>query len=261
MRDPTKGIEQAIREAQEEGKFDNLEGKGKPLELDTSPDAVIKGLLKEANVKPEWIELGSELGRLREESERLLESYSGAHAAEQARLTADGESGVPPGGRHPKPASGSAAQSQPRSTARGWSGLRALAARVAAAPPPVRAAEAGRDEAVAAFHRRWDSTLTRYATLLHEINRKQRRFNHIVPFTDRQRALIAVADRLEAFAERFPRLAWAEDGTLRPVRGSVPPALLTPPEDPAERLVKRDLRRAAAIHGMRQMGRRPPPIG
>jgi hypothetical protein len=261
MRDHLAGIDQTIREAQQEGKFDDLEGKGKPLALDTSPDAVIKGLLKEANVKPEWIELGNQLQGLREESERLLETYAAAHAAEQSALTPAGAAEVGPTGQHPRPTSGPpAAQAKAQSMRRGPFGWRALAGRVAG-PPPSRAAEADDGEALVAFHRRWDSTLARYASVLHEINRRQRRFNQVVPFADRQRALIPVAERLEAFVGRFSRLARAEDGILRPVRGSVAPALLTPPEDPEERLSKRDLRQAAAIQGMRRLGRRPPPIG
>jgi Domain of unknown function (DUF1992) len=258
MRDPLAGIDQTIREAQQEGKFDDLEGKGKPLALDTSPDAVIKGILKEANVIPEWIELGRQLERLRDESDRLLDSYAADHAADQAALTDAGAAGAAPADEPGEPApDASAARSGPRR----WFRWRAIVARVAPAPSIPPTSETRRKEAVAAFHSRWDAALARYASLLHEINLKQRRFNQIVPFTDRQRAPVPVAERLEAFVERFPRLAWSEDGTLRPVRGSVPPALLTPPEDGEERRFRRDLRRAAAIHGMRQIGRRPPPIG
>jgi DnaJ homologue, subfamily C, member 28, conserved domain len=258
MRDLLAGIDQTIREAQQEGKFDDLPGKGKPLVLDTSPDAVVNGLLKEANVIPEWIDLGRQLERLRDESDRLLESYAAAHAAEQAALTGAGVAGSVPAGERRGPASEPVAA---RSTQRRRLGWRSLAALLTPAPFPPRLTEARREEAIAAFHRRWEAALARYASLLHEINLKQRRFNQIVPFTDRQRAPAPVAERLEAFVERFPRLAWAEDGTLRTVRGTVPRELLTPPEDREERLGKRDLRQAAAIHGMRQIGRRPPPIG
>ena len=63
MRDPTIGLDQIIADAQQEGKFEDLEGEGKPLVIDTSPDAVIKGILKEANVSmaPEWIPLTCEI--------------------------------------------------------------------------------------------------------------------------------------------------------------------------------------------------------
>src|SRR5262249_18479299 len=41
------------------GDFDNLPGRGKPVALDpreSAADAIVAGLLKEANVVPEWIE-------------------------------------------------------------------------------------------------------------------------------------------------------------------------------------------------------------
>ena len=52
MRDPVSAVDQIITEAQNEGKFADLRGKGEPLVIDTSPDAVIKGILKEARRLP-----------------------------------------------------------------------------------------------------------------------------------------------------------------------------------------------------------------
>src|SRR5207244_1117915 len=76
-----------------EGKFEDLQGKGKPLVIDTSPDAVIKGILKEANVTlaPEWITLASEIERLLEQEQQLLESYATAAEADLAVLMGSGE--------------------------------------------------------------------------------------------------------------------------------------------------------------------------
>ena len=51
--------ERAIQEAMRRGEFDNLPGRGKPLRIDPSEcaaDAIVAGMLKEANVVPEWIE-------------------------------------------------------------------------------------------------------------------------------------------------------------------------------------------------------------
>jgi len=54
-------IEQKIREAQEEGKFDNLSGKGRPLNLDENPFEdpawqMANALLKEQGFRPDWLE-------------------------------------------------------------------------------------------------------------------------------------------------------------------------------------------------------------
>jgi DnaJ family protein C protein 28 len=62
-------VDQQIREAQEQGKFDNLPGQGKPLDLKPNPHAQDKELayriLKNAGHAPEWIELDKAIrGRL-----------------------------------------------------------------------------------------------------------------------------------------------------------------------------------------------------
>ncbi len=54
-------IEKKIREAQEEGKFDNLRGHGQPLNLDENPYEdpawqMANHLLKENGFRPEWLE-------------------------------------------------------------------------------------------------------------------------------------------------------------------------------------------------------------
>jgi hypothetical protein len=102
--------------------------------------------------------------------------------------------------------------------------------------------------------------LERYAALLHDLNRKIRRFNQLVPLTNRQRAPLPVKERLEAFIERFPRLALAEAGTVVPEPSRVPASLLVPPPetaDPAAR--KRAALEAVALQRARR--REPPPIG
>ena len=66
-RDWESAIDQQIREAQEQGKFDNLPGKGKPLDLSTNPFAQDQELafkiLKDAGHAPEWIEAGKAIRR------------------------------------------------------------------------------------------------------------------------------------------------------------------------------------------------------
>jgi len=60
-RDWESWIDQEIREAQESGKFDNLPGRGKPIDLTPNPFAQGQDLafkiLKDAGYAPEWIEL------------------------------------------------------------------------------------------------------------------------------------------------------------------------------------------------------------
>src|SRR5215210_7569298 len=109
MRDPMSAFDKIITEAQQEGKFEDLAGKGKPLVIDTSPDAVIKGLLKEANVSvaPEWITLAIEIDRLLEEDERAL-----------ARFAADYQTGLSSlAGELPEPV---ASQTTPEPWWRHW---------------------------------------------------------------------------------------------------------------------------------------------
>ena len=60
-RDWEKWVDQQVREAQERGEFDNLPGRGKPIDLTPNPYAQGQELsfkiLKDAGFAPEWIEL------------------------------------------------------------------------------------------------------------------------------------------------------------------------------------------------------------
>ena len=61
-------INQKIREAEEAGEFDNLEGAGKPLpKVDDPENALINRLIKENGAVPEFVSLSRELAALREE--------------------------------------------------------------------------------------------------------------------------------------------------------------------------------------------------
>ena len=56
-------IEKQIREAMERGEFDNLKGKGKPLDLERNPFTpedwqLAYKIMQDNNVAPEWIEQG-----------------------------------------------------------------------------------------------------------------------------------------------------------------------------------------------------------
>ena len=157
------------------------------------------------------------------------------------------------------PAAGSGPAAANERRRRGWRSLAASFAKRRDDPP----AQTRRDEPAApAFQRRWDQTLERYAALLHELNRKIRRFNQIVPLAHRQRAPLPVRERLEAFTDRFPRLARAADGTLQPERGHVPAFLLSPPSEAQGTVTrKRDALEVLALKRALQGARKPPPIG
>src|SRR5947208_5918901 len=71
-------MEQQIQEALNRGDFDNLPGKGKPLDLDPrsgGADAIVAGILKEANVAPEWVQLSRQID---EAKQRIAGDLEGA---------------------------------------------------------------------------------------------------------------------------------------------------------------------------------------
>lgn len=254
MRDPMSAVDEIINRAQKEGKFEDLRGKGKPLVIDTSPDAVIKGILKEANVSvaPEWITLAREIDQLFEQEQQLLQTYAAAAEAEQETLL---------GGGGPLAAALTAPEQPATNKARrpGWPTLVAPFSRKQTSAPVQKLQD---DQALVGFQHRWDQTLERYAALLHDLNRKIRRFNQIVPLAHRQRAPLPVRERLDAFTDRFPCLARSADETVDPERGQVPASLLSPPPEAEGGVTrKRDVLQAAALQRMRRGDRKPPPIG
>jgi DnaJ family protein C protein 28 len=59
-------VEEQIRKAKERGEFDNLEGKGKPIDLSENPFEPVElrmafKILKDNDCAPFWIELGKEI--------------------------------------------------------------------------------------------------------------------------------------------------------------------------------------------------------
>ena len=59
-------VEEKIRMAMESGSFDNLEGKGKPLNLQENPFEppdmrMVNKILKDAGFSPYWMELGKDV--------------------------------------------------------------------------------------------------------------------------------------------------------------------------------------------------------
>ena len=71
-------IEERIREAIEAGEFDNLEGAGKPLDLDSyfnTPEDLRMGysVLKSAKIVPEEVDRLKEVGELKEKIKSLAD--------------------------------------------------------------------------------------------------------------------------------------------------------------------------------------------
>jgi hypothetical protein len=72
MSDEVRGIEELIRDAIRRGEFDNLRGKGKPLDLDAhfqAPEELRVGysMLRDAGFVPEEVQLLKDIGDLREQ--------------------------------------------------------------------------------------------------------------------------------------------------------------------------------------------------
>jgi len=79
-----------IRDAQDEGAFDNLPGKGQPLKLDydsrVPPELrAAYRLMKDAQVLPEWIQLDKEIRQKQEQWERRICDYATELEAALAR--------------------------------------------------------------------------------------------------------------------------------------------------------------------------------
>ena len=80
-KDWESSVEKQIREAIEHGEFDNLRGKGKPLDLGENPFApedwrLAFKVLKDAGFAPEWIEQGKEIRNELSALATLLDSQS-----------------------------------------------------------------------------------------------------------------------------------------------------------------------------------------
>jgi len=83
--------ERKIQEGIEEGKFDNLPGMGKPLELNDGDSLPLdirmaNKVLKNAGVLPEWIQVQHEIVSEREEMTRYRERMAGENTKRRARL-------------------------------------------------------------------------------------------------------------------------------------------------------------------------------
>ncbi|WP_257347520.1 DUF1992 domain-containing protein [Pseudalkalibacillus decolorationis] len=73
-------IGEIIRRAEKEGAFDNLKGKGKPLQLDGdltyNPERQLNKTLKENNLLPPWIQLDKEIEKRKAELSEYKNEYN-----------------------------------------------------------------------------------------------------------------------------------------------------------------------------------------
>ena|SRR5579871_800393 len=88
-----KIAEQKIQEAIDEGKFDNLPGKGKPIVFDDDPMTpphlrMANKILKNANVLPEWMQVQKDIVAERQEIDRLRARSIHENQTKHARLSA-----------------------------------------------------------------------------------------------------------------------------------------------------------------------------
>ena len=90
-RDWETAVEKTIREAMERGDFDNLAGKGKPLDLGINPFVPEDRqqsfrILQNAGVAPDWIEQDKEIRAEQNALELFLQKQARWFQAQQARL-------------------------------------------------------------------------------------------------------------------------------------------------------------------------------
>lgn len=94
-RDWTAVVERAIREAQERGEFDNLEGEGKPLRWDDErvppEQRMANKVLKNAGYAPAWIEDDKWIRAERKAVRKLLDDFADWYRRELAALAGETE--------------------------------------------------------------------------------------------------------------------------------------------------------------------------
>ena len=83
-----------IRDAQEEGAFDDLPGKGKPLKLEFDPrippeQRAAYRLMKEAQLLPDWIQLDKEVRQREEQWRTRVEEFARGREPDHSRPDED----------------------------------------------------------------------------------------------------------------------------------------------------------------------------
>lgn len=160
-----------VRDAQEEGLFDNLPGKGRPLNLDIDsrlpPEIRIANqLMRDAGVLPEWIELEKQIRTRRQAWAERVEAYA------REREQSQDMPALPTG-----------------------SSVRAA-----------RQAERQRETSIQRQDEARELFLLQAVRELRSQNVLIDRFNLMVPLPSRQRMRLRLRDELADLEARFPRL-------------------------------------------------------
>jgi DnaJ family protein C protein 28 len=204
-----RSVDDIIRDAMAEGKFDNLEGKGKPLNLNPQDDlgSLALRMVKEAGFAPEWVELAKQIEAGMQGCKKMQEDY----AARREKQLQSLEAMLAP---------------QPERK-RSWR-------RPATTPSPSVA------EAVAQFNRDWERALAANCAELHRVNKMIDRFNRIVPMRGKQKMKVSVKEAAAEFVARFGKLSPLTDSarSLTFVEGGVDERLLQPPKEEATSMSK-----------------------
>jgi hypothetical protein len=92
--DMDKIADRLIAEAIEQGKFDNLDGKGRPLKLEEDPLTpphlrLANCILKNANVLPDFVQMDVDIRALREECEQILVAFARDYDRKRAEEGSD----------------------------------------------------------------------------------------------------------------------------------------------------------------------------
>lgn len=191
-------VEERIQAAMKAGAFENLPGRGKPLQLEDNPFVPLElrlayKVLANANVAPDWIELDKNVRTAREALEKAVDAHVAWLRRQREQLAPVLGHGIDagPGDVDPRSASGySAGVKRPfsRAAARSKDGL------------------TGTLRSIRARHDRFRAELEER---LDQLNRRIDQLNLIVPQLSLQRPRLNVADTLAAL-DTAARAAFSE---------------------------------------------------
>jgi DnaJ-like protein len=236
-------MDHQIQEAMNRGAFDNLPGKGKPLDLDPrsgGADAIVAGILKEANVTPEWVQLSRQIDESKQQIAGALEGAP--RRASEHRQAAEA---LLHRWRQ--------ATASPRETS--W-----LARWRERSEDPARL-ESDLREVLGRAERRRAEAFSALALRVYDINRRTRRYNLVVPVPARQRSPLSLDETAAEFVRSWQRLVLArQEDDLMLREEAVEPPRPAPPAESEEERPARDPARLVALNTLVR-GRRPPPIG
>lgn len=247
--------EKQIQDAQRSGLFDDLPGRGKPLDLDAlalGPEALASRILKEAAVVPEWIELAGRLDDMEGSIGAAIADAGETFRREQASISQVFESwALVCTTPQPDP---------PRSPfSRLLSSVFSLSSPME--HPGIRL-ESELRERLRDLAERRDRSFAICIGQAYALAAVVHRYNQIVPVPSRQRVAPGVDTVAWRFVEQWPALRLEESGEapgLRVEQKEPPrPCPPAPTGDTGRR--QRDPARIAELRVLKR-GRKLPPIG